>query len=40
VIFYELLFGSHPWTAQGLSGLLVKIKNNKEVKFPAGIEVS
>jgi len=35
-----MLFGAHPWNAQGLSSLLAKIKNNKELKFPPGIEVS
>jgi serine/threonine protein kinase len=40
VIFYELLFGRHPWQGKGLSDLLKNIKHHKEVEFPADVEVS
>lgn len=34
VIFYELLFGYHPWKGKNLKDLLNNIKNHREVVFP------
>jgi serine/threonine protein kinase len=40
VLFYEMLYGRHPWIGKGIVDLYTKIETHKEVVFPAEVEVS
>ena len=40
ILYYEMLFGSHPWIGKGIVDLYTKIESHKEVPFPPDIQVS
>ena len=40
ILFYEMIFGHHPWAGNGIISLYNNIMKEKEVYFPPEVEIS